>query len=89
MQKTALNRECLPCRPGGIYLDFSSIPDSNVFAKKIYPQHRVILKNVSFGIFRIILVSKGEKKFHYRKQRQRAISEQVSMIFGRCQNHQN
>ena len=30
-----------------------------------------------------------KKKIHYRKQRQRAISEQVFMIFGHCQNPQN
>jgi len=35
----------------------------------------VILKKVSFHIFRTFLVSKEEKKFYYRKQRQRAISE--------------
>ena len=52
-------------------------------------KYRVILKNFSFGIFRIILVSKEEKKYTIEKQRQRAISEQVFMIFGQCQNHQN
>ena len=31
----------------------------------------------------------GRKEFYYRKQRQRAISKQVSMIFGQYQNHQN
>ena len=51
----------------------------------------VIFKKVSFGVFKIILVSKDEKNFTivYRWQRQRAIFEQVYMIFGRCQNHQN
>ena len=49
----------------------------------------VILKKVSFGVFRTILVSKEEKNFYYKKQRQRAISEQVFIKFGHGQNHQN
>ena len=48
-------------------------------------RYRVILKKVSFGIFRTILVSKAEKIFTIK----RAISEQVFMIFGHGQNHQN
>ena len=39
--------------------------------------YRVILKKVAVDIFRIILVSEEENDY-YRKQRQRAISEQVS-----------
>ena len=50
--------------------------------------YRVILKKVSFGIFSTILVLKKEKNY-YKKQRQRAISEPVNMIFGHSQNHQN
>ena len=55
----------------------------------VLDNYRVILKKVIFGIFRTFLASKEEKKFYYRKQRQRAISEQVLMTFGQCQNHQN
>ena len=50
--------------------------------------YRVILKKVSFCIFTIILISKEEKNY-YRKQTQRAISDQVCIIFGHCLNHQN
>ena len=49
--------------------------------------YRVILKKVSLGILRIIMISKEEKKIYYGKQRQRAISEQVFVIFDHC--HQN
>ena len=50
--------------------------------------YRVILKKVSFGILRIIFVSKERKYFTLdRKQRQRPMSVQILMIFG--QNHQN
>ena len=51
--------------------------------------YRVILKKVSFGIFLIILVYNKEKKIYCKMQRQRAITEQVFMIFGHGQNHQN
>ena len=48
----------------------------------------VILKKVSFCIFRIILVSKVEKNFTI-ESKDKDLSEQVFMIFGRCQNNQN
>ena len=54
-----------------------------------FQTYRVIVKKVSFGIFRIILISKEEKKNYYRKQRQNAFSVQVFMKFGHRQNHQN
>ena len=34
-------------------------------------------------------LSAGILHFYCKKQRQKAISEQVFMIFGHCQNHQN
>ena len=57
--------------------------------QKVWYKYRVILKKVSFGIFRIILISKEGKKIYYGKQRQNAIFEQVSVIVDHCQNHQN
>ena len=45
--------------------------------------YRVILKKVSFGNFRVILVSKGEKTFTMKSR------DKVFMIFGHSQNHQN
>ena len=61
----------------------------NQFLEEHLTWYRVILKKVSFGVFRIILVSKKEKKSCYRKQRQRGIFHQAFMIFGHGQNHQN
>ena len=51
--------------------------------------YRVIFKKVSFGIVLIFLIFEEEKKFNHGKQRQSATSEQVFMIFGHAQNHQN
>ena len=51
--------------------------------------YRVILKKVSFGIFRIILVSKEEKNFTLEtkdKGLYEANSKQIFMIFGCCKN---
>ena len=78
-RRSALLRGSLSCQKR---ITLRRLPDAN-------HRYRVILKKVLFGIFRTILVSKKEKKIYYRKQRQRAICEQVFMIFGHCQNHQN
>ena len=56
-------------------------------AQNIILKHWVILKKVSFGI-QNCLGFQGRKKFYQRMQRPSAISEQVFMLFGHCQNHQ-
>ena len=59
------------------------VPKYSQGIKKLY---RVILKKVSFGIFRVILVSMEEKRFAIESQ-DKAISEHDFKIFGNCQNH--
>ena len=53
-------------------------------------KYRVILKKVSLGIFRTILVIGEEKNFTI-KSKDKGLSKQVFMIFGhgQRQNHQN
>ena len=68
------------------FRDFCGLIERDAKLSADLIRYRVILKKVSFGSFRIILVSKGQKEY-YSKQRQSAIS--ILYLFGHCQNPQN
>ena len=87
--RSSISLFCLPFHTRPWTLSSLIIVSISQFEYFSHTWYRVILKKVLFDIYRTFLDSKKEKKICYGKQRQRAISEQVSMIFGQCQNHQN